>query len=63
MKCDSRILQEDEMDLREIIKILWNEKMLILSISLFFMVIALAFGLFLSFIIVFLKSIFQKKYL
>jgi LPS O-antigen subunit length determinant protein (WzzB/FepE family) len=39
MKRNSRILQDDEIDLREIIKTLWNEKILILSISFIFMVI------------------------
>jgi LPS O-antigen subunit length determinant protein (WzzB/FepE family) len=33
MKQNSRILQDDEIDLGEIIKKLWNEKILILSIS------------------------------
>jgi hypothetical protein len=33
MKRNSRILQDDEIDLGEIIKKLWNEKILILSIS------------------------------
>jgi LPS O-antigen subunit length determinant protein (WzzB/FepE family) len=39
MKRNSRILQDDEIDLSEIIKTLWKEKILILSISLVFMVI------------------------
>jgi LPS O-antigen subunit length determinant protein (WzzB/FepE family) len=35
---------DDEIDLREIIKTLWNEKILILSISLVFMVIGYVYG-------------------
>jgi ABC-type multidrug transport system fused ATPase/permease subunit len=35
---------EDEIDLSEIIKALWNEKILILSISLFFMVAGYVYG-------------------
>jgi LPS O-antigen subunit length determinant protein (WzzB/FepE family) len=44
MKRNSRILQDDEIDLSEIIKALWNEKILILSISLVFMVIGYVYG-------------------
>jgi LPS O-antigen subunit length determinant protein (WzzB/FepE family) len=44
MKRNSRILQDDEIDLSEIIKALWNEKILILSISLFFMVVGYVYG-------------------
>jgi capsular polysaccharide biosynthesis protein len=44
MKRNSRILQDDEIDLSEIIKTLWNEKILILSISLFFMVVGYVYG-------------------
>jgi LPS O-antigen subunit length determinant protein (WzzB/FepE family) len=35
---------DDEIDLSEIIKTLWNEKILILSISLFFMVVGYVYG-------------------
>ncbi len=38
MKRVSRISQDDEIDLGEIIKTLWNEKILIFFISLFFMI-------------------------
>ena len=44
MKRNSRILQDDEIDLGEIIKTLWNEKILILSISFFFMVAGYVYG-------------------
>ena len=44
MKRNLRIIQDDEIDLGEIIKRLWNEKILILSISLFFMVIGYVYG-------------------
>ncbi len=44
MKRNSRILQDDEIDLREIIKALWNEKILILSISLIFVVVGYVYG-------------------
>ena len=44
MKRNSRILQDDEIDLREIIKTLWNEKILILFISLVFMVVGYVYG-------------------
>jgi LPS O-antigen subunit length determinant protein (WzzB/FepE family) len=46
VKPDSRILQDDEIDLVEIIKTLWNEKILILSISLIFMAIGYVYGAF-----------------
>jgi len=39
MRRNSRNIQDDEIDLSEIIKTLWNEKILILSISLVFMVV------------------------
>jgi LPS O-antigen subunit length determinant protein (WzzB/FepE family) len=39
-----RILQDDEIDLREIIETLWNKKILILSISLIFMVVGYVYG-------------------
>ena len=44
MKKNNPYLADDEIDLREIIKTLWNEKILILSISLFFMVIGYVYG-------------------
>jgi LPS O-antigen subunit length determinant protein (WzzB/FepE family) len=44
MKRNSRILQDDRIHLSEIIKTLWNEKILILSISLIFMVIGYVYG-------------------
>jgi LPS O-antigen subunit length determinant protein (WzzB/FepE family) len=44
MKRNSRILQDDEIDLSQIIKTLWNEKILILSISLIFMVVSYVYG-------------------
>jgi hypothetical protein len=44
MKHDQKILQDDEIDLREIIKTLWNEKILILSISFIFIVIGYVYG-------------------
>ena len=44
MKRNLRILQDDEIDLAKIIKILWNEKILILSIGLIFMVIGYVYG-------------------
>jgi LPS O-antigen subunit length determinant protein (WzzB/FepE family) len=43
MKKDNSYL-DDEIDLSEIIKTLWNEKILILSISLIFMVIGYVYG-------------------
>ena len=46
MKKESRIAQDDEIDLGKIIKTLWNEKILILSISLFFMVAGYVYGAF-----------------
>ncbi len=44
MKRNQKIIQDDEIDLGEIIKKLWNEKILILSISLIFMVIGYVYG-------------------
>jgi len=44
MKRDSRFIQDDEIDLREIIKTFYNEKILILSISLIFMVAGYVYG-------------------
>ena len=44
MKRDLRLIQDDEIDLREIIKTFWNEKILILSISLIFMVAGYVYG-------------------
>ena len=44
MKRNSRISQDDEIDLGEIIKTLWHEKILILSISLIFMVAGYIYG-------------------
>ena len=44
MKRNSRISQDDEIDLGEIIKTLWNEKILILSISLVFVVMGYVYG-------------------
>jgi LPS O-antigen subunit length determinant protein (WzzB/FepE family) len=44
MRQNSRNIQDDEIDLSEIIKTLWNEKILILSISLIFMVIGYVYG-------------------
>jgi hypothetical protein len=44
MKLNSKILQDDEIDLRKIIKTLWKEKILILSISLIFMIVGYVYG-------------------
>jgi LPS O-antigen subunit length determinant protein (WzzB/FepE family) len=44
MRRNSRNIQDDEIDLSEIIKTLWNEKILILSISLIFIVIGYVYG-------------------
>jgi LPS O-antigen subunit length determinant protein (WzzB/FepE family) len=44
MKRNLSILQDHEIDLREIIKKFWNEKILILCISLFFMVAGYVYG-------------------
>jgi LPS O-antigen subunit length determinant protein (WzzB/FepE family) len=44
MKLNKKISKHDEIDLGEIIKTLWNEKILILSISLIFMVIGYVYG-------------------
>jgi LPS O-antigen subunit length determinant protein (WzzB/FepE family) len=44
MKKNNTYLADDEIELREIIKKLWSEKILILSISLIFMVVGYVYG-------------------
>jgi LPS O-antigen subunit length determinant protein (WzzB/FepE family) len=46
MRRISKIHEEDEIDLVETLKVLWNEKILILSIALFFMIVGYVYASF-----------------